>query len=116
MNPDAGLYYDICGRLRGHLARHRFGQGKPFTQSQQEAWDLLNQVEAMVKLLEKLARSLDPDDNTETAYQLRHTLLMHQPKWKSQRREDVYPGGIPSPEGHRERAGEEGPGQDSPTP
>ena len=27
MDPDAGRYYEICGRLRGQLSRHHFGQG-----------------------------------------------------------------------------------------
>ena len=84
MHPDAGIFYDITTRLRGQLAHHHWKLGKPFTASQEDAWKLLNEVEQLVKLIERLERYLREDKNLDLAHEVRHTLLMHQPAWKSE--------------------------------
>jgi hypothetical protein len=49
--------------------------------AQEDAWFLLNEVVARVKLLERVEKDLHPEDDSEHAYKVRHTLLAHQPAW-----------------------------------
>jgi len=84
MHQDAGIFYEIRFRLRGQLAHHHWKLGKPFTPSQEDAWKLLNEIEQLIKLMERLERYLGEDKNVDLAYEVRHTLLMHQPAWKSE--------------------------------
>ncbi|HEX9082923.1 MAG TPA: hypothetical protein VF768_11635 [Holophagaceae bacterium] len=84
-SPDAGLFYELRMRLRGQLARHHWALGKPFTKSQQEAWELLNEVDAMARLLRRVEGQLEPADHSEFAYQVRHTVLMHFPAYQAKK-------------------------------
>ena len=80
---DAGYFYEIRMRLRGQIARQKWTLGKPWTPSQEEAWDLLNEVEQMVKLLEEVEGTLAPDNQSKIASQVRRTVRAHLPGWKS---------------------------------
>jgi len=79
---DEGHFYEIRFRLRRQLSHLHWTLGKPFTPSQEEAWSLLNEVEKIIKILVQMEKCLAPDDKSELAYQVRHTLAMHQPAWK----------------------------------
>jgi len=85
MEEGAGRYFEIRMRLRSQLARQHWTLGKPFSASQEDAWMLLNEVDEIIKVLEKLALQLPTSCNPDLASQVRHTLLMHQPAWKSDR-------------------------------
>ena len=76
---DAGQFYELRSRLRASLARHHWTLGKPFTPIQEDAWSLLNEVEQMANLLHQVERDLAPDNRSEFAYKVRHTVLMHFP-------------------------------------
>jgi hypothetical protein len=83
MEEDAGYFFEMRSRLQGQLARHHWTLGKPFTPAQQDAWTLLNEIEQVIKVLERLAKTLPQDNGSELAYQVRHTLLTHKPAWKA---------------------------------
>jgi hypothetical protein len=99
MDKDAGRFYEIRFRLRGRLAHHRWKLGKPFTQIQEDAWMLLNEVEQIVLLLKEAARRLG-EEHTEYAYKVRHAVLMHTPARKSGLETSlVHSGGDQDPQG-----------------
>ena len=79
---DEGRFYEIRFRLRRQLSHHHWTLGKPFTPSQEEAWLLLNEVEKIIRILVQMEKYLAPDNKSELAYQLRHTLAMHLPAWE----------------------------------
>ena len=79
---DEGHFYELRGRLRASLSRHHWTLGKPFTPLQEDAWALLNEVEQMANLLRQVQRDLVPDNNSEFAYKVRQTVLMHFPARK----------------------------------
>ena len=79
---DAGQFYDLRSRLRAGLARHHWTLGKPFSPIQEDAWSLLNEVEQMANLLRQVERNLAPENKSEFAYKVRHTVLMHFPAAK----------------------------------
>lgn len=107
MHKDAGVFYDIRMRLRGSLAHNHWKLGKPFTPIQEDAWRLLNEVEQMVLILKEAAWRLG-DENTEYAYKVRHTLLMHTPAIKAGLETSrVHPGGNQDSQGDHQREGEE---------
>lgn len=83
MENDAGRFYEIRARLRGKLARHHWTLGKPFTPAQEDAWALLNEIDQVIRVLRQVAKGLPDENKSDLAYQVRHTLLMHQPAWKS---------------------------------
>lgn len=74
---DAGHFYDLRMRLRKHLSRYL----QRMSAAQEDAWVLLNEVEAMVKLLERVEKNLCPDDGSEYAYKVHHTVMAHRPAW-----------------------------------
>lgn len=84
MDKDAGRFYEIRSRLRRQLSRHHWTLGRPFTPIQEDAWALLNEIDKVIKILDQMAKWLPEGNNSELAYQVRHTLLMHQPAWKSE--------------------------------
>lgn len=113
MDKDAGLFYEIRFRLRGRLAHHRWKLGKPFTPIQEDAWRLLNEVEQMVKLIEHIEGFMPKGSNSELAYSVQRTLLMHQPAWKAgMENKRVHSGSNQDPQGDHQRTGEEGTGED----
>lgn len=79
---DEGYFHELRGRLRASLSRHHWTLGKPFTPLQEEAWALLNEVEQIANLLRQVERDLAPDNNSEFAYKVRHTVLLHFPARK----------------------------------
>ncbi len=81
--PDAGHFYDLRMRLRRYLSIQRRQRAGGFTAPQEEVWLLLNEVEQLVKLLERSATLLEKDNGSEFAYQVRHSLACHSPRWKS---------------------------------
>jgi len=83
MERDAGYFYELRCRLQGQLARHHWTLGKPFTASQEDAWKLLNEIEQVIKLLERLSKLIPKDDHSELAYQVRQALLRHLPAWRA---------------------------------
>jgi len=116
MQTDAGIFYDITTRLRGQLSHHHWKLGKPFSPSQEDAWRLLNEVEQMVKLIQQLESYIPKGNNSELTYKVRHTLLMHQPAWKSELETSrVHPSSDQDSKGDHQREGEEGTGEDSPS-
>ena len=96
MQQDAGIFYEIRYRLRGRLAHQRSKLGKPFTPIQEDAWMLLNEVEQMVKLIEQIVSYVPKGHNSELAYKVWHTLLMHQPAWKSELETSLETSLVPS--------------------
>ena len=82
-SSEAGCYYVIRMRLRGQIAHQKWTLGKPWTQSQEEAWQLLNEVEHLVNLLQAVGKSISPDDHSELASQIRGALKYHLPACKS---------------------------------
>ena len=84
-----GHFYEIRYRLRGQLAHHRWKLGKPWTPNQEDAWNLLNEIDQLIKILEQLARSLPPENDSELAQQVRHKLVMHQPAWRADEKREV---------------------------
>lgn len=86
----AGHYYEVRMRLRGQLSHHHWKLQKPFTKSQEDAWDLLNEMDQIIKILEHISRSLLAETKTELAFQVRHTLEMHQPAWKGKPMTSLY--------------------------
>ncbi len=114
MGSDAGRFFEIRSRLRRQLARHHWTLGKPFTPIQEDAWSLLNEVEQIIKIMEQLAKLLPHDSNSGLAYQVRHTLLMHQPAWKANLEASrVHSSCDQGSKGNHQRAGDEGPGEDA---
>ncbi len=81
---DQGHFYETRMRLRGLLAHQKWTLGKPWTPSQEEAWELLNEVEQLVKLLITVKQGLDPDNQTEFATQVRQAVRAHHPAGKGQ--------------------------------
>jgi len=117
MHKDAGIFYDITVRLRSQLSRHHWKLGKPFTPNQEDAWRLLNEVEQMVKLIEQFEGYLPKGGNSDVAYKVRHTLLMHQPAWKSELESSrVHTGSDQGSQGDHQRTGEEGAGENTSSP
>ena len=86
----------IISRLRRHLSEQRVKHRGEFSAPQEDAWTLLNEVEQMVKVLQKVAKTLPPEDNSELAYQIRHTVVSHLPSWKAQAPEPFNEAGPPS--------------------
>ena len=80
---DPGHFYEVRMRLRGQIAHQRWTLGRTWTPSQEEAWALLNEVEQLVKLLEKVQGFIPPDNQSELAGQVRHAVRSHLPAWKS---------------------------------
>lgn len=83
MDPDAGRYFELRQRLRKSLAQHHWERGKPFSPLQEDAWLLLNEVEEVIKTLERVAKVLPEDGPQDLVRTIRHTLAMHQPHWKN---------------------------------
>ncbi len=79
MERGAGYYYRIRMRLKGQLSRHHWTLGKPFTQNQEEAWDLLNEFEEVISTLGKIERFLPPDERFELTCKVRMILRQHRP-------------------------------------
>lgn len=75
----AGYYYNIRMRLKGQLSRHHWTLGKPFTQNQEDAWNLLTEFEQVISTLGKVQRFLPQDDRFELTADVRRILLMHRP-------------------------------------
>lgn len=73
--------FDIASEAGSHITAGSWG-GKPWTPNQEDAWNLLNEIDQLIKILEQLARSLPPENDSELAQQVRHKLVMHQPAWK----------------------------------
>lgn len=110
MAGDEGVFYRIRYQLRGQLARRRGS----WTPNQEAAWNLLNEVEHLVHLLKQLERSFPADHTTGIASEVRHTLLMHQPACKEfPEASNVQPSSVSTPQGDRQREGEEGTGKDT---
>ena len=117
MQKDAGIFYEIRFRLRGRLAHQRSKLGKPFTPIQEDAWRLLNEVEQMVKLIEQIEGYIPKAHNSELAYKVWHTLLMHQPAWKSELDTSrAHLSGNQSSQGDHQRAGDDGATEDTSSP
>lgn len=113
MEKDAGHFYEIRSRIRGTLARHHWTLGRPFTPIQEDAWVLLNEIDQVIRVLGQVAKCLPDDNNSDLAYQVRHTLLMHQPAWKSELEASrVHPSCDQGSQGDHQRASEEGPRED----
>jgi hypothetical protein len=83
---DAGYFYEIRMRLKGQIAHQKWTLGRPWTPRQEEAWAFLNEVEQLVKLLEKVEGTLDLDCQTELAIQIRRSVRAHLPGWASRAR------------------------------
>jgi len=116
MHKDAGIFYDIRIRLRGRLSHHHWKLGKPFTPIQEDAWRLLNEVEQMVQVLKEASRRL-VGENSDYAYKVRHTLLMHTPANKEDLEiSRVHPGSNQDPQRDHQRTGEEGTGEGATRP
>lgn len=87
MNRDAGRFYELRMRLRGKLSEQRTKRGLNLTPSQEDAWLLLNEVDALVKLVEDISLYLPLNSHPEVVYRVQHALLMHKPKWHFANRE-----------------------------
>lgn len=114
MHKDDGEFFEIRLRLRGRLAHHHWKLGKPFTPIQEDAWRLLNEVEQMVQILREAERRLG-DENSDYAYKVRHTLLMHTPADKAGVEIScVHLVGIKDSQGQLQQGGEERHLEDAP--
>lgn len=84
MDSDAGRFFELRQRLRRSLSKHHWERGKPFSPLQEDAWLLLNEVEEIIKILDRVSRLFPEDDPRELIRAMRHTLTTHQPRWKSE--------------------------------
>ncbi len=83
MDSDAGRYYELRQRLRRSLAQHHWERGKLFSPLQEDAWLLLNEVEEIIKTLDRVSKLFPKNDYRDPILTIWHTLAMHQPHWKA---------------------------------